>query len=108
MRAERIASLQNTLAGINMIFVAMARPRFCARLRPRWFPSAPPVATLLPRNVTGAKDPLNPNRLRVTPLAPRDTLVGEDDRTIQNNSLNQCIITRFLSHNLIFIAITSG
>jgi transposase len=27
--------------------------------------------------VAGAKDPLNPNRLRVTPLVPRDAAVGE-------------------------------
>jgi len=39
--------------------------------RSGWFPSALPVATPLLRNVTAAKDPLNPNRLRVTPLVPR-------------------------------------
>ncbi|MGB8897969.1 MAG: hypothetical protein WCC90_01355 [Methylocella sp.] len=45
--------------------------------------------------VAGAKDPLNPNRLRVTshpsfPVMPRSE---KDDATIRNNSLNQCITT---------------
>jgi hypothetical protein len=34
-------------------------------------------ATPLPRNVAGAKDALNPNRLRVTPLAPGEPPFGE-------------------------------
>jgi hypothetical protein len=71
----------------------MAWPRFV--LAAAWMcPSAPPVATPLPRNVAGAEEPLNPNRLRVTfslPVMPR---LEKDDTTIQNNSLNQCIITR--------------
>jgi hypothetical protein len=62
---------------------------------------APPVATPLPRNVPAAKDPLIPNRLRVTPLDPR---------LAQNSKyfiISMCYYV-FLSHNLIFIAIASG
>jgi hypothetical protein len=44
---------------------------------PPGFPSATPVATPLARNMAAAKDPLNPNRLRVTPLAQREHTLGE-------------------------------
>jgi hypothetical protein len=87
--------LPTALGSIDLAFAIMAWPRFLPAAAPGWFPSAPPVATPLPRNVAAAKDLLNPYCLRVTPLGPRDTSLGKDDTTIRNYSLNQCIITRF-------------
>jgi hypothetical protein len=58
--------------------------------------------------VAAATDPLDPNRLGVTPSLRVNPRLEKDDTKIQNYSLNQCNITRFYLVTLIFIAIASG
>jgi hypothetical protein len=102
----RERQLPTALGGIDLAFVGMAAQRFCARRRPDSF-HRPRRLNAAAANVA-AKDPLDPNRLCVTPLAPREPTLGERRRNNSKKFIKSMYYYAFLSHYLIFTAITSG